>query len=712
MKKILFYYHHFGGLGHGMRIYTICKAIKKYFPTYQLLVINSGVPQRELNISQYAKIVNLPYFKAKERLFSGLHSPLGLEVTFKYRKGILKSVAEMFKPHLAVFEHFPFGRDSLEEEIIEFINLLQREKTLIYSSVRDIVLQKIPLYKLEERLKLFNGIFVHSDKQMGFKTNFRKSEELKKKIIFTGRVFPITKGELIKKESIRKKLKCDNRKLITISIGGGIDGFQIIEQMLRIKSKIDKEIKTFYLISTGPSFSENYFRKLKQQAKNRNDILIKKFITQFPSYINASDLYISMGGYNSINNALFTGTKTIVFPRLYDNEQKLRARYFSRFLNIGDIHSSSNVLAFKIINIISQKKSYIKFKGKFRGADITARLIDRILNLNYIKIRLTTRCNLNCDMCSVKLQKYELNFSCIKQIIDRAKLLNVKTINFTGGEPSLYLHFYELIRYVKKQSFYLSISTNGIMNRKDMICLSKFADYVDISLHSYKEEIDDKIKGRDGVFRKTVDFIRNLNKLNKNIKLQINVTVRPDNLENIHQIIPLLSKYIYSISFTLVDTSINKLEYLKFRKEQLYSYYFNEVPLILKECIVNNNIRLKIKPFFKDLQNINNRDVLRRLLIHKKHYISRFGLVFETDLSQLCPKAKSDLRINANGEVCPCCYLDDYPIALGNIYKSTLLDIVSSDKYFNFINSAKPNKGWCRKCAVGYKMYSKFFKHK
>jgi radical SAM protein with 4Fe4S-binding SPASM domain len=528
-------------------------------------------------------------------------------------------------------------------------------------------------------------------------------------MIFTGRVFPIDKKELAVKKTVKDRLKCKGKELILISAGGGIDGVDIIEKLITIKDAIDKKFNSFYLISTGPSIEKDNFKKLHGLIENKKDIIIKKFIPGYPNYINAADLYISMGGYNSINNALFTGAKAIIFPRQSDSEQKLRTKYFSHFLNIGNYKDSKNNLASKIINVVSKKKRNIEYKGNFKGAEVTARLIERILNLNYIKIRLTTKCNLHCDMCSVKHQRRELDFLKVKQIIDQAKILNIKSINFTGGEPTLYFQFYNLIRYAKKQGFFVSVSTNGIIKDCGIAYLSKYCDYIDISINSHKEELDDKIRSKRGAFNNSFNFIKQLNYLNSNIWLHMNVTIRPDNYENIHRLVPLLARYINSVSFTLVDTSINKLSYLKFRKDQLLSFYFNEAPLILKECI-KNKVKLRITPFFMGLQNLNNRERLKRLLTNKKYYFSNLESIFEINSTSLCQRARSDLRVNANGWVCPCCYLDDYPINLGNINDNSLLEIVSSNEYFNFIASARPNRGWCEKCAIGYKIYAKFFK--
>ena len=200
MKTILFYYHHFGGLGHGTRILSLCKAIKKKNPAYKVIVINSGKPQPELGISEYARVINLPAFQAKNGLFTGLKSDEDIEIAFKKRKKILEKVADFFVPGIAIFEHFPFGRDELNEEIIDFIKNMKEKGTLIYSSVRDIIEQKIDEEKLDHNLDFLNGVFVHSDRETAFFTSFKKTNKLKDKLIFTGRLFVKNKEELIPKE--------------------------------------------------------------------------------------------------------------------------------------------------------------------------------------------------------------------------------------------------------------------------------------------------------------------------------------------------------------------------------------------------------------------------------------------------------------------------------------------------------------------------------
>ena len=736
MKKILFYYHHFGGLGHGTRILSLCKDIKLNNPEYKLLVINSGKPQPELKINKYAKVINLPFFEAESNLFSGLKSEEDLNKTFEKRENILNNIAAKFVPDVAIFEHFPFGRDSLEKEIVYFIEKLKRNvnQCRIYSAVRDIIEQKVDVKKLEKNLKLLEGVFVFSDKEMGFLTSFEQSKSLKEKLIFCGRTISNKNEELIDKNKIKEFINCENKKLIVAGIGGGIVGHEILHRLIDIKTELDKKIDSILLITTGPSIDQKNLKELKEKIKNKKDIFIDRFNNNYLDYINAADLYISTGGYNSTNNALYTKTNTIIFPLTFNTEQTQRAKYFNKFFDVLDYKNISNKELISVImrnlgELTNSKSGYAHY---FNGGEVVSRILNYGFNFDTIKIRLLTQCNLNCKMCSWKkqLNRTMQNFSMTKDVISQAKLIGIKTINFTGGEPTMYPHFEELVRYVKDLGLNLSLSTNGIFSKKKLDLLIEHVNFIDISLDSQNPELHDFIRGRKGAFEKTLNTIKIFGE--KGIKSHINITIRPDNFKSINKIIPFLANYISSISFTLVDAhaneskvneikeiefakyehlseiKLNEIKELIFTKKELESYYFNELPLILKQCI-KYNIKFRITPFFAEINDFEPKEILRELVSNKEKYINSFVSIFDYKKG-LCQVPKKQLRINMDGEFGSCCYLDDHPLGFGNTMQNKLLDILLSKEYINFVNNAQEGKGKCAiHCKRGYVIYKKYF---
>ena len=696
--RIIFYYHHFGGLGHGTRIAAICKALKE-INHCEIVVINSGKKQPELGIKEYALVINLPSFEAEQGLFTGLKADEDVDIRFKKRSDIFNKVRQRFKPDVAVFEHFPFGRSSLSEEISSFIGFLQNDGCRVYSSVRDIIDQTVDVAVLIEHLKLFDGVLVHSEKKMGFMTSFEQTEEIKNKLFFTGRVVSRQQKDLGDREAIRRRFDVTGDKWIVISVGGGIDGEKIVERLIGIKESLDKKVFSSFLIATGPNISPVKYNELKKKAEGQKGIVITRFDADYVRYVHAADLSISMGGYNSINNALLTGTSTIIFPRLSDGEQKKRAEYFSKYVELMDEAISDAELVEKILSCICKPR--FVYPIEMRGAQVTARLLDVASGINSMKIRLDTECNLTCEMCSWKKQTIALPKDSLRKLILRARIVGVRVIAVTGGEPTMLPDIKDSLKYIKDNGLLVSLSTNGYLEPARLKELIPYIDLVDISMDSADAALHDRIRGKVGAFNVTMKSIRLLAEVN--LRPHINVTIRPDNFRGLHRMVPLFAGYSDSMSFTLVDTNMIKkrTERYIFSEEQLVSFYFDEIILILKECI-KNKIRIRITPFFDDWAGKSAEYALMRFLSAKDEYRSHFRTIFHPNNNK-CTIPRNYLRVNPSGDLVFCCFQDDSGVSWGNVFKEDLCDIVVSDGYFNFTNNAVEGKDPCWMCKKTYK---------
>jgi len=701
IKHILFYYHHFGGLGHGTRIFSLCKQLKQSNSNYNIVVLNSGKPQPELNINKYAKVINLPYFEAKENLFSGIKSKNSINITFKKRKIIMNELFSNFYPDIAIFEHFPFGRDSLQNEIVPLIIKLKRKGVLIYSSVRDIIDQQVNTNKLDKILNLFNGVFVHSDKNKGFITNFKKTEKLNEKLIFTGRLFSKTKNDIISKSKIIDYLNLNNKKLIVASIGGGIDGLEILSELINIKKKLDSKFKCLLLITTGPSINNQEFLKLKNKLKNINNIQISKFNSNYIDYVYASDVSISMAGYNSINNAIITNVNTIVIPRPSENEQYLRIRSFQDLPNLVSINFKDikKKLYKSILNLLSRNNENSNYS--FNNMDNSfSKFIENIYTLKSLKIRLTNACNCNCDMCTwIKEPISSLSLQQINEIINDADKLGVKVINLTGGEPTNYIYFKKIIRNINHRGIGISLSTNFSfkLNMLNFLIKNNLKS-LDFSLDSINKSQFNTIRQKNYLFEAIERNLTEINKKKLKLNIHLNFTIRKDNYTQAPDIMDFCKKYnINSVSFHLIqktEININFIKHILLDKNDMSDFYFEIVPIILKKSV--DNIKVNIVPFISELNGLPTESkILKLILLKSSHYenwVNKIYNLYTSDKYKLKNTKKilhfnctfdESLRINMDGEFSPCCTFDD-------THKfSTIKDISLLDFWLN-----KPYNGY------------------
>ena len=148
--------------------------------------------------------------------------------------------------------------------------------------------------------------------------------------------------------------------------------------------------------------------------------------------------------------------------------------------------------------------------------------------LNSIYFYLTSYCNLNCSHCWISPEytdkedaPEEAPFSLLKDIIDQAIPLGLKSIKITGGEPFLSKNIDQLITYAFSKKLHISIETNGtlINGTKAKFLKDNSVSHVAVSLDGPNKEVHEKIRNRPGCFEKTIEGIKVLKKCGLNVQV-------------------------------------------------------------------------------------------------------------------------------------------------------------------------------------------------
>jgi len=90
--------------------------------------------------------------------------------------------------------------------------------------------------------------------------------------------------------------------------------------------------------------------------------------------------------------------------------------------------------------------------------------IGRNFSLLNVDFQLTNECNYDCIYCSSisgKKLENELKLIEIQSFFNTCKELKVKSITLTGGEPLLRKDFLDIINFLNKNNFKISMFTNG-----------------------------------------------------------------------------------------------------------------------------------------------------------------------------------------------------------------------------------------------------------
>jgi MoaA/NifB/PqqE/SkfB family radical SAM enzyme len=159
----------------------------------------------------------------------------------------------------------------------------------------------------------------------------------------------------------------------------------------------------------------------------------------------------------------------------------------------------------------------------------------------YVAWQITNECNLACLHCIEesgpgKAFKDELGREEVLGVIDQLMEHEVPYLSFSGGEPMLHPHFFEMVERVTSRGSQLKIETNGHYLTPENCARLKDLEVkaVQVSLDGATSATFGRMRVR-GEFDKTVDGIRNLAKAG--VAIEVNFSPAAFNIHEAARIV-------------------------------------------------------------------------------------------------------------------------------------------------------------------------------
>ena len=173
----------------------------------------------------------------------------------------------------------------------------------------------------------------------------------------------------------------------------------------------------------------------------------------------------------------------------------------------------------------------------------------------YVDIKLTNRCNLNCQYCiSTKFKNQELTKKEIFSLLTTLKKIGTIVVNFSGGEVLLRDDIDEIVNFSIKKRLNVIVKTNGILI-PDKIDQLKNVSKIKLSLDG-PEKIHNSLRGVNS-FKKLINAVRICKK--HKIPIGFNTTISKVNIAYVEFILKTAKKYGAKVDFSpLLSTSHNK----------------------------------------------------------------------------------------------------------------------------------------------------------
>ncbi|MEW6609867.1 MAG: radical SAM protein, partial [bacterium] len=283
-----------------------------------------------------------------------------------------------------------------------------------------------------------------------------------------------------------------------------------------------------------------------------------------------------------------------------------------------------------------------------------------------IHILLTQRCNYHCRYCYSDKNNYEIDILLLKTYLDALKRNGVLQLAVGGGEPLLYPHLMEFLRYASDYEFVINITTNGSLVTKELASKIKgYVSSIQVSLNGSSQSINSQTRDR----RSFKDAIRTIEILKSSqIDVGINYLLFVENLGDL----PRMAKLIKTLELRRIIIIRPKI------KEE----YPEDYPGLVREQIfkmrkIYPSIEFRVDCGFSALfNNISSLEL-------SKHGI--FG----------CQAGKDFLILKPDGCFYPCCFLDEPGFKLDQDFKSNYYRMLS---YLDTIK--KTIEGNCAQCKI------------
>lgn len=359
--KVICYCQHVLGIGHFHRSLEICKALAVQHETVMVLGgPDVYLPETDVTFHQLPGLM-------MDSNFSKLipcDAKQNLEQLKILRKEQLLNLFKDFQPDIFLVELFPFGRKAFGFELIPIftgIAMGTLSPCLRLCSLRDILVEKKDKEKYETRVlnslnDSFDGLLIHSDPDyIPLDHTFSATDSITIPTKYTGFVTP---KRTQTKNSIRPQLKLSKEdKLVVASIGGGNVGAELLQATAAAATLLDNNKQIHFHLFTGPYSAPDLQDKLK--AYESNHIHIHSFCDNFPDWLQAADLSISMAGYNTCMNLLEASIPALLHPFTQNREQRMRVAAFSdccdfTLLETADLNPE------KLVELICEKLTHSK----------------------------------------------------------------------------------------------------------------------------------------------------------------------------------------------------------------------------------------------------------------------------------------------------------------------------------------------------------------
>jgi predicted glycosyltransferase len=249
------------------------------------------------------------------------HRLLGL------RADVIDAAVRSFLPHLVLVDHAPLG---MAGEVFPALCTARRQRpeTRIVLGLRDIYddpalvrasWRSQGVYAVME--EVYDRILVYGQPEVfDLVKEYALPEASASKVTYTGYIH---RADTVRRNGGKRAGGAGGLPRVLVTVGGGQDGFRIVKQYLEGIHSLRGNCPWSSVVVLGPFMSGSQQEAAQRMARALGGVSIIDSTPRLRVHLSEADLVLTMGGYNTVLEALALGKPTVVVPRVSPRKEQL-----------------------------------------------------------------------------------------------------------------------------------------------------------------------------------------------------------------------------------------------------------------------------------------------------------------------------------------------------------------------------------------------------
>src|SRR5262245_24936040 len=331
-KRVLVYSHDTFGLGNIRRMLEIARHLVEVDTDVNVLIISGSPMLHAFRIPARIDYLKLPCLS---RSISGDYGvkflDLGYPETVQMRSNLIVSAVRDFQPDLILVDKKPLGVDNeLADALTVAHSAAPRPRlVLLLRDILDTPETTIPIWNKHQYHELIDSLYdqvlvVGTPDIFDLAQEYHFPGSTTAKLAYCGYIGRARSR--VCRSDTRRGLGVSGERLVVVTVGGGEDGRVIMDNYLAGLTLKPAAARMKTLMICGPEMAEGERAEIVRRAAGLRDVMVREFSDDVMALIDAADLVVAMGGYNTVCEIMSLRKRAILVPRIRPvQEQWIRA---------------------------------------------------------------------------------------------------------------------------------------------------------------------------------------------------------------------------------------------------------------------------------------------------------------------------------------------------------------------------------------------------